>query len=562
MDAKQATAYQLGEHSNLYVIDLAKGACREVVYVGHAPGNATVTPALVSHFLFLPINDGAEDSAVRVYSLLEPGQAEKKGATVSLLQTIRVKGHVDTAPLVNENRVLLTTDRGEIHILEIRAGELKSPVAEVAQRRAAGEENMIRFPLLVGGRLWIGDSQLTAYKLDASRGQLDPDWAADEGCVSLQALSAVEQAVIHVRRRVGIPGLVVSAVGMDKGRTVWETWLGAPPASEPMVDSQSGRITEVTSIGAVFQLNREDVKRGAILDPPVAAMPPDKVKAAIHCVVPLEKGLLAMAATEGQVKAIHVFNPASEKEPIQTYSLPDPLGGRLAAFRDGILAPTSAGQVLLLDPRSGRSLMEPFQPRLQSDVRFDWRGPAVAEEAQILVSDGLKKLYRIGVKDQPRPHLANLAEATTPGPLVSAIAPLGKTAFAVDSGATLRAFALDDLAVRDKWPLEGKCLWGPCRIGNRVMLATDAYVYCLDDTPKLLWKAALPAGPLAGQPLENAGAYLMAAASGLVWRVDAATGKELGRSEIRQPLATGPVLLGKHLLVGAHDGTLYQIQRP
>lgn len=562
VDTKQAIAYQLGEHSNLYAIDLANGTCSEVVYLGHEPGSATVAPALVSRYLFVPINDAAEESSIRVYVVLEPEQAKNKGSGLSLLQTIRLKGHVDTAPLVNENRVLVTTDRGEVHILEIRASDPKSPVALVAQRRAAGEENMIRFPLLLGARLWIGDSQLTAYNFHVSRGALDPKWVADEESVSLQALATAGQTVVHVRRRVGVPGLVISAVSMDEGRMVWETWLGAPPATEPMVDFQSGRITEVTAIGAVFQIGRESVKGRTIVDPPVAAIATASLKGAVDCVVPLDKGLLAMAMTGIGAKAIHVFNPAAEKEPIQSRSLPDPLGGRLAAFRDSVLAPTVAGQLLVLDPRTGSNAMEPFQPRLQSDVRFDWREPAVTAEKQIVVSDGLKRLYRIGVQEQPRSHLAALSQATTPAPLASSVAVLGKTGFAVDSGATLLAFSLADLSMGDKWPLGGTCLWGPRRIGDRVLLATEDHLYCLADAPKLLWKVPLPAGPLAGPPLENAGAYLLAAAGGLVWRVDPATGKELARTEIRQPLATGPVPFGSDLLVGAPDGTLYQIKRP
>lgn len=562
VDTKQAVAYQLGEHSNLYAIDLAHGTCSEVVYLGHEPGSATAAPALVSRYLFVPINDAAEESSIRVYAVLEPDQAKKKGSGLSLLQTIGLKGHIDTAPLVNENRVLVTTDRGEVHILEIRAGDPKSPVAVVARRRAAGEENMIRFPLLLGARLWIGDSQLTAYNFHVSRGALDPKWVADEESVSLQALATAGRTVVHVRRRVGVPGLIISAVSMDEGRAVWETWLGAAPATEPMVDSQSGRITEVTAIGAVFQISRQDVKGRTIVDPPVAAIAPASLQGAVDCVVPLDKGLLAMAMAASGDKAIHVFNPAAEKERIQRRSLPDPLGGRLAAFRESVLAPTIAGQLLVVDPRTGGNAMEPFQPRLQSDVRFDWREPAITAEKQIVVSDGLKRLYRIGVREQPRLHLAALSQATTPAPLASSVAVLSKTGFAVDSAGTLLAFSLADLSLGEKWPLGGSCHGAPRRIGHRVMLATEEHLYCLDDAPKLLWKASLPAGPLAGPPLENAGAYLLAAASGLMWRVDPATGKELARTEIRQPLATGPVPFGSDLLVGAPDGTLYQIKRP
>jgi len=55
---------------------------------------------------------------------------------------------------------------------------------------------------------------------------------------------------------------------------------------------------------------------------------------------------------------------------------------------------------------------------------------------------------------------------------------------------------------------------------------------------------------------------LMAAASGVVWRVEASSGKELGKVDIGRPLATGPVLWGDRIVIGGPDGSLYQISPP
>lgn len=101
-------------------------------------------------------------------------------------------------------------------------------------------------------------------------------------------------------------------------------------------------------------------------------------------------------------------------------------------------------------------------------------------------------------------------------------------------------------------------------MGDRVMLATDeGALWCLDAEQKLLWKAILPYGPLAGAPQADGDGFLLAAAGGVVWRVDGATGEETGtKRDVGYPLATGPVALGDRLLVGGLDGTLYEIEKP
>ena len=44
--------------------------------------------------------------------------------------------------------------------------------------------------------------------------------------------------------------------------------------------------------------------------------------------------------------------------------------------------------------------------------------------------------------------------------------------------------------------------------------------------------------------------------------MEAATGKELGKIETKEPLAAGPVLVGEQLLVGGHDGCLFIVPQP
>ena len=96
-----------------------------------------------------------------------------------------------------------------------------------------------------------------------------------------------------------------------------------------------------------------------------------------------------------------------------------------------------------------------------------------------------------------------------------------------------------------------------------MLLTTDGgHLLCFDAAGKRLWQSPLPYGPLAGTPLAAGDDYILAATGGVVWRVAASSGKELGKLDTGLPLATGPVAFGKQLLVGSGDGSLHVIEQP
>ena len=95
------------------------------------------------------------------------------------------------------------------------------------------------------------------------------------------------------------------------------------------------------------------------------------------------------------------------------------------------------------------------------------------------------------------------------------------------------------------------------------MLATDSgQLCCFDGTRgRRSGKRRSATARPAGSPLAVGDHYLLAAGS-VVCRVDGKTGKELSKVDAPGPLATGPVLLGNRLLLGGHDGSLYQLKPP
>ncbi|NQT13299.1 MAG: PQQ-binding-like beta-propeller repeat protein, partial [Planctomycetes bacterium] len=567
VDFRRSNIYQVAEHSNLFVVSLGDGKPKQVVYLGHLPGSITVSPVLINRYLIVAENDGVEHSTLRVLAL----DAEEEGEPpVRVLQSVRLEGHVDSPPQVSGVRMLVATDQGELYVFEISGTDAEKPLVPVAQSTASSEEKLadeaspqglIRFPLLKGSRVWIADSQLTWYDVQPSQGRLQPRGIKNERSATTQPLLAIGETVFHVRRDVGLPGIQVSAIAPEQGDPLWEIHLAAPLVSEPMIDAASGQITAVNAIGAIFHVDSAGLEGDAAIDQPVVALKPAEIRGPVTDVIRVKDRLLVMAFGSG-TKQLPVFDPA-EGARFRWLSLPHPLGGHPLAFGDGLLAPTEVGQAFLLNVRSGKRQIEPFQPPLTSGEQVVWSRPALAGPEAMLLAESHTGLYRIGVKEKPKPHLASLAEADLAEPIVSPLAVLENVVYALDAADSLLAFELPGLTPSPPRPLGAKSVWGPGRVGDHVLLATDDdQLYCLDSAQKIVWQVALPYGRLAGAPLLVDGQYVLAAANGVIWRVESATGKEVGSVETGYPLATGPVRLGDGLLVGGHDGSLYKVKMP
>jgi hypothetical protein len=128
----------------------------------------------------------------------------------------------------------------------------------------------------------------------------------------------------------------------------------------------------------------------------------------------------------------------------------------------------------------------------------------------------------------------------------------------VDRGGDLRTFDLPDLKPAQSLPLGCRgVVFGPQRVGNAVLLATDRdELVCVSAAGQELWRAPLEHGPLAGAAQDSSGNLVLASQRGVVWRAAADTGKELGLVDLVQPLVGNPVVAGQQVLVRTADGAL------
>lgn len=549
--AQRPHCYVVADHSNLYTIELASGACREVTYVGHELGSVRVAPALLLRCVVVAENHLTEASRLHVFL------ADPQGRQLELVQQIPLAGWVTTPLAVAGSRLVVATDRGGLYVFEARE-QTQEPLVTVAERPATAEAPKPRFVAAREGRILVADDRLTLFELQPARGRLDPRWVEQPEMLALQAPIVQPGAAVYVSKPTGQASISVSSLALDKGGPpLWQGWL-QPLAGEPLVSD-----ADVTALGArgdAFSAGAKELSAGQQTLVATAAAPPQPGLWLTQLTRASAGSLVATSAE--QLQHVLIVEPGSAPRKLRWLSLPELQPATPAAcLGEGLLVADGRGQVHLLS-LAGKRLAQPFQPPQAAGSRIEWRAPGIAESpAQAAVlSDGGTRLFRLTLAAQPQPRLVAAAAAEVVEPIVSPVAVVGATAYAFDAGGWLRSYALEDLRPKDAWHLNAQATWGPARCGSHVYASTDAdELLCLDGQGQLAWRVPLEHGPLAGPPLETPQGVVLVSTRGIAWRVSASDGKQAARVELAQPAATGMVVMGNRWLVSGRDGSLLSL---
>jgi hypothetical protein len=362
--------------------------------------------------------------------------------------------------------------------------------------------------------------------------------------------------------------VLVGALNAQDGSRYWETRLAAPPAGAPVKDARSGRVRLFNRMGGLFEMSADSFEGRRVAN--AAAWPDEPVPAFPEpaAMTGLASGGLALSAVSADKRALIAGGDAEndadnadangDRPPMLHWMpLPDPLIAPAMGFEGGLLLPGQLGQVFVLDPATGQHVLRPFQPRLVPGEQPRWTMPVRLGDHEVLLADGHRRLYRLGVGQKPEPHLVMLAEAALPGPVSAPPAALEKTVYAVNGSEELVAFGLPNLVAGKSWPLAAGRAWGPFAVGQHVLVATHGgELLAFDDQQTLAWQVDWKHGALAGAPLATDKGLLLSTMAGRLYRIAADSGDELATVDVGEPLATGPVALGDRLLLAGYGGTL------
>jgi outer membrane protein assembly factor BamB len=559
IDRLQKNLYVPGQQAVLYSISLANVSCSGVYYLGHANGSIQKPATTVVDKLALIENDGVETSRLRLLSIND------KGVVAKQVTDRRLNGLASQPPLVTGRGLTVVTDRGQIEVYDVAAGEAKEPLAVLATRDATGTQPLMRYVAVVGKNIWLADTQLTKLSILPTGNRLPVEEIQNNyaGATFDQPIAVYGSTLVHVHRPKGRAGVVVGALDTAKGSRIWETDLAIPPAGPPVVDASAKALTVASAEGYLFHFDEAAI-RSRVQDEPVPAeqMPTDRP--GLSASVDLGQGRSAFTAPNSD--RLLLYNPARGPQAAQWIKLESPLACPIAPLSDGFLAPLKIGQVYYLSANDGARIATPFQPRLEPGAELAYKRPIVvdARAARFLLSDGRDKIYLVGLVDQPQPHLEAVAEGNAgPYAIESPFVVLGNSAQAVAGGTHLIRVELPSLKQVGEASLPAPAAWGPFAAGQAILVATaDNQLLAVSPTGEITWKAALEHGDLAGAPLVLPDSVVLAYRKGVLERRALADGKPLGAANVEQPLATGPAAFLQKLVLAATDGTLLVVNQP
>ncbi|MEL7267276.1 MAG: PQQ-binding-like beta-propeller repeat protein, partial [Planctomycetota bacterium] len=546
-----------GDHSNLYVLDAAKGKCLEVLYVGHEEGTVKVPPVALMNHLFVFENTGSDEALLHVYAMGMNGD-RPTGTSLKLAQKdIRLRGNVITPAEIFERRLVVLTDLGEIKVLDVEPGKIDGDKVNLAAEKSTSYSEPTLAKMVLGkSRMWVTGSSIQAYTLEITRGRIPPKWSHSKGDIFIGDAVLFEDTVIAARILKGTETVRVEAYDAKEGTRYWRTDLGAPIS---MLVSTDGGVHAATTQGALFKLTGEDLRNGSTRAP-VENPGKNLINVRFSGPVSMDKGRMVMMNSLGS-DIMAIYDPNRRTEKLRTITFPtEGIPSTPAVFAGGgVCVPVRAGRVTLINPNTGGRLGSPFQPPTRPNKPLKWTWPTNVPEDpdSIVVGTETQTLYRLRISDQIRELNSEKIDAK----LFGRLAATNSAVFGASAAATgdqLQWYDIASLKQQGKKLLKGRIVFGPSTSGELVLVQTDDNVLrAFNDAGTQSWECKLPAGGLADTPVIVDNQMIATGKRGWVVRISTDNGKVLGQTDLGQPLFGNPLVLNGRMLIPGSEGVVF-----
>ena len=540
--------YQLADRDYLYVLSPGELKCERAVYLGHREACVDVPPLVLGGRLIVTENRGVETALLHVVPLDDTDLPHGES------QHVEIQGQVVTQPVVLQVRLLVLTDRGAVVVLEIPA-QPAEPLVKIAESSLETTGSWLRFGVVVGNRLCVADLGLSQFDFTPASGSLKLRWSSQQEGAVQSPPQLVGDVLFGVRQTVDGAGWIASAVKASDGQPLWETLLAMPLVDLYVAE---GAAHAVSSSGASVTVPLADLtgRHSLELSPRLV----EGKSATIAASIPFA-GERRIVVPAGQPRELLLIEPGQAPRSI---SVPDPLAGMPVAVAGGLIVPCTSGAIYWLNA-DGMLAAGPIQMSMAAGTRLALCSCATVGDSgdRLVVSDGLGALYHLAIEKNPQPQLKMLATARLSAPPISRIAVLADHVHVVERGGKLLSLALPDLEPAGTQQLDAHAVeFGPERVADMLLLATERQdLVSIERDGSIRWRSLLN-GNLAGSPVESASTVVAATREGVLFRLAAASGKELARVELNEPLLGSPVVAGSDVLVSTADGVLLKVVLP
>lgn len=560
IDDRLHRVYLAGDHSNLYVLDSDTGKSVESFYTGHDEGTIAVAPVALLGHLFVIENAGADYANLHVLQMDENG-----GGLKVAQQPFRLTGNVLVPPVIQQRRMIVLTDRGQVAVFDIEPTAEGEQVSKIAEQVASYDHPTLTHMAVGRSQMWITGTRVGRYELQINTGNVVFDWGKDEGDTFIGQPLATDDMLIHARILRGTSAIRVTGAVPKTGEEIWRTDVGTPISM--LVKADKG-VHAVTSQGALFEVDLESFQSGSTQGP-IENPGANSISMNFTNPIVIDENRRVLL-NESQPNESMVYDPTRRRQILRkvTYHLSDPKPTGVGIYSGGgMLLPLNSGRVVLMNWETGASRGAPFQPASNPspEVTVSWSTPVrtSTDADQVLLSDSRNKLYRIRVGDQIR----QLASIDLEAPFLGRTIGVGNVFVGGVSGPAadfVVGYEEEGLTQKFQKLLDGRIQWGPSLATTddgeelALLLTNDSVLRAFSADGEQVFQTPMPLeGSLVKDVVSIQGRWVLTGVDGWLVAIDPATGRVLGTTELGQPLSASPLPVSNQLFVPGAEGVVY-----
>jgi hypothetical protein len=584
--------YFPADQFTVYVLDVARHACAQVLYAQHPSGSLRAAPIILSEpgfaldkkgktgFLILSQADGLEAIKLRSFRLPVTGADDKP-----LKTEIKVPGWSWFPPFHDGERLAVATDAGLLALYGVRQkGNSRDPflfpLLDKEVRLDSGTSRSGRAQLVHADaeNMWVlAHGRLQRLQLTFTR-QAGPG-ILDRWPEPLALGSPLHAAQVHeegtertvlylVTQAQKGQTCLVSAVDARRGSIFWQRQLGLSIQAQPVAVA-----AHVLAQGqnGLFLFDTSDAPERAFQAGGTLALAFPRDDAARRFVLPAAKKdeayVLSLAGRSLEVQLFQADTPR-QPQPVR-FTLRAALAGTPAAGKNCLVLPLDDGLPWYIPLENGTPQSGP-----------DWRASGAEVNAvghvvyvggdDFVISDGSRGLHLV---HWPEPKLSEKKSSTqlsrrivAPPLLVPAAAGQKARLCVADAGGTLTLFETDTLTAIRSWRVADKISSGPFLRGPNIgcVVGGTRLIWIDPNKQEPLWEYPSRT-QIVGEPQLAGAMVVVANLAGQFVGLDPDRGRPFGPGytlHANVPPASAPMAFGaERLFVPLMDGTVMLLAR-
>jgi outer membrane protein assembly factor BamB len=553
--------YIVGNHSNLYAVSRASGACEEVEYLGHNPGTIAIPPIWIMNHLIVFENSGPDYSFVKVFSTNEEGLEIKPSQQIPM----RFRGHFVVEPQIEGRRFVVATNLGEVAVLEVDASSTKDKVTKMASIIEKESSPKVNWPLMVGSDLYLASDRLAFYQIQVSSQKINPSWQKYAKDQFTARPIKLQDSILLSRVVRGNLGVRIASINPQTGSPNWETDIGVPISA---ITGSAKQFTALTTQGAVYTFDAKAFDGKQPIQQ-VENLGGNELNMKFTNPVQLKDGRFLVMNSE-KADSMLLVDPSKSRSLSKmiavSFGEAKP-SNDLVAVGNNVIVPLSNAQLAMFDPDKGQQVGIPFQPTVRAGEIPKWLNPIVLADGQsIVIADTQRSMYKLSTNRQLRTVIQQDLER----PLKGRLSVLSNTVVAVsanDSGDQLDFFDGIELKRFASLPVEGRFAWGPYVATGQtdslvVVLSDIEGLVAVDESGKRRWSTPLEREEFVDKPIVIENDVIVGTSRGDLLRFSLTDGKMIGKTTVGQPLSASPLQVGKGLLIPCDEGSIVTLPLP